>query len=93
TLYGRTDAELGFISRDNLTPPAHSHDEAMMGIRARLACSCGVDGDLIARLDRHTHELRLLDRRLGAATILDQISAHITTVRQTFVLLICLSGL
>jgi tetratricopeptide (TPR) repeat protein len=82
TLYGRTDAELGFISRDNVTPPAHSHDEAMMEIRARLACSSGVDGDLIARLDRHTHELRLLDRRLGAATILDQISAHITTVRQ-----------
>ena len=82
TLYGRTDAELGFISRDNVTRPAHSHDEAMMEIRARLACSSGVDGDLIARLDRHTHELRLLDRRLGAATILDQISAHITTVRQ-----------
>ena len=53
TLYGRTDAELGFISRDNVTPPAHSHDEAMMEIRARLACSSGVDGDLIARLDRH----------------------------------------
>ena len=82
TLYGRTDAELGFISRDNVTPSAHSDDEAMMEIRARLASSSGVDGDLIADLDRQTHELRLLDRRLGAATILDGISAHITTVRQ-----------
>ena len=82
TLYGRTDAELGFTSPDNVTPPAHRHDEAMMEIRARLACSSGVDASLIANLDRHTHELRLLDRRLGAATILDQISAHITTVRQ-----------
>ena len=53
-----------------------------MEIRARLACSSGVDGFLIADLDRHTHELRLLDRQLGAATILDAISAHITTVRR-----------
>ncbi len=52
----------------------------MMEIRARLARSSGVDASLIAHLDRHTHELRLLDRQLGASTNLDAISAHIKTV-------------
>lgn len=74
--YGRTDAELG------LTATAHSggDDDAMTEIRARLARSSGVDGVLIAHLDRATHHLRLLDRQLGASANLDAISAHITTV-------------
>ena len=78
--YGRTDAELGFTTPEIAAEHARRHDDAMMEIRARLARSSGVDASLIAHLDRHTHELRLLDRQLGASTNLDAISAHIKTV-------------
>ena len=40
-----------------------------------MARSQGVDGSLIDELDQVTHRLRLLDRRVGAASVLDQISA------------------
>src|SRR6478672_138436 len=66
--YGRTDAELGFTTPEIAAEHARRHDNAMMEIRARLARSSGVDASLIAHLDRHTHELRLLDRQLGAST-------------------------
>ncbi len=79
--YDRTDTELGFTIAETPTAQARSHDDAVMEIRARLARSSAPDDAVIAALDRHTHELRLLDRRFGAATILDQISAHIVMVR------------
>jgi tetratricopeptide (TPR) repeat protein len=77
-LYGRTDAELGFPADDT----GAGHEDALTEIRARLARSQGVDGALLARLDAQTHQLRLLDRRLGAASVLDQITSHISLVRQ-----------
>lgn len=80
-LYGRTDDELGFPA-DTSNGEADGHAEAVIEIRARLASSQGVDGALIAHLDQGTHRLRLLDRRVGAGGVLDQISAHITLVRQ-----------
>jgi tetratricopeptide (TPR) repeat protein len=77
-LYGRTDAELGFPTDDT----GDGHDDALTEIRARLARSHGVDGALLDRLDQHTHRLRLLDRTFGAACVLDQITSHISLVRQ-----------
>jgi tetratricopeptide (TPR) repeat protein len=79
-LYGRTDHELGFPA--DTTDDGDSHAEALIEINARLARSQGVDGPLIQYLDQGTHRLRLLDRRVGAASVLDQISAHIHLVRQ-----------
>ena len=77
-LYGRTDAELGFPTDDTDA----GHDDALTEIRARLARAQGVDGALLDHLDQHTHQLRLLDRRFGAASVLDQITSHIGLVRQ-----------
>ena len=82
-LYGRTDQELGFPAE--ATNEADGHAEALVEIQARLARSQGVDATLIEHLDQGTHRLRLLDRRVGAASVLDQISAHITLVRQLMV--------
>lgn len=79
-LYGRTDDELGFPAGS--TDDSDDHAEALIEIEARLARSQGVDGPLIEQLDQNTHRLRLLDRRIGAASVLDQISAHIDLVRQ-----------
>jgi tetratricopeptide (TPR) repeat protein len=79
-LYGRTDAELGFNT--DIIDAADGHEDALTEIRARLARSQGVDGALLNELDQHTHRLRLLDRRFGAAMVLDQITSHINLVRQ-----------
>ena len=54
----------------------------MIEIQGRLARADGVDAALIIALDRQTHEIPLLDRRFGAATILDRISAHINMVHE-----------
>ncbi|PVA97604.1 XRE family transcriptional regulator [Mycobacteroides abscessus] len=78
-VYGRTDVELGFTAES--TDSDGGHTDALTEIQARLARSQGVDGALLEALNAHTHQLRLLDRRLGAAAVLDQISAHIGVVR------------
>lgn len=78
-LYGRTDAELGFNTEID---QSDEHQDALTEIRARLTRSQGVDGALLDELDQHTHRLRLLDRRFGAAMLLDQISSHINLLRQ-----------
>lgn len=79
-LSGRTDAELGFNT--DIIDTGDGHEDALTEIRARLARSQGVDGALLDELDQHTHRLRLLDRRFGAASVLDQITSHINLVRQ-----------
>lgn len=78
-LYGRTDDELGFPNDDAAASP---NADALAEIHARLARSLGATGVLVEELNNHTHQLRLLDRRLGAASVLDQITAHIELVRQ-----------
>ncbi len=78
-IYARDDTELGFT--DEGTNSDGGHAEALTEVQARLARSQGVDGALLEALNAHTHHLRLLDRRLGAAAVLDQISAHIGVVR------------
>lgn len=78
-LYSRTDDELGFPADD--TSGDAGHTDALTEISARLASSQGVDGVLLDALNNHTNHLRLLDRRLGAASVLDQITKHIDVVR------------
>jgi tetratricopeptide (TPR) repeat protein len=77
-LYGRTSDELGFPDKDAATSP---NEDALTEIHARLARSLGATGALLDELNNHTHRLRLLDRRLGAASVLDQITAHVELVR------------
>ena len=71
-LYGRTDAELGFPTDDTDA----GHDDALTEMGTPGAGAQGVDGALLDHLDQHTHQLRLLDRRFGAASVLDQITSH-----------------
>lgn len=79
-LYGRTDAELGFETAQTLS--GDGHDDALAEIRARLTRSQGVDSVLLETLNQQTHRLRLLDRRFGAPSVLDQITSHIDFTRQ-----------
>ncbi|MGO2746522.1 hypothetical protein [Microbacterium sp.] len=75
-LYNLTDEELGFTSRPRL---AVTEDTAELA--ARLASAARVDVALIGTFDQQTHALRLQDRTFGAATLLDQMSAHIRQIQ------------
>lgn len=77
-LYGLTDAELGFS--DNNTTPDTLPDTGLSELAGRLRSAERVDAELISVLDAQTHHLRLLDRRFGAAVILDQMSGHVDSV-------------
>ena len=76
--YGRTDEELGF------TQPAGSA-EAMRPVddlRHRIATARRVDLDLVRQMQQQVHHIRLLDRRLGAPSLLEQTRSVITTLTE-----------
>ena len=73
SLYGLTDTELG-IGAEPSTP------DAVRELALRLNRSGRVDAHVIALLDDQTHQLRLQDRRFGAAVLLDQMGAHVANV-------------
>ncbi|MGO2745645.1 hypothetical protein [Microbacterium sp.] len=75
-LYNLTNAELGFTGRSSLIVGDETAELA-----ARLASTARVDSVLIGVFDQQTHALRLQDRTFGAATLLDQMSAHIRRIQ------------
>jgi transcriptional regulator with XRE-family HTH domain len=77
-LYGRTDAELGFAAEGL---PQEEIDDSE-DLSARLRSIERVDSNVIYLVTRRTHEFRLQDRQFGAALMLDQMSAHIETLRE-----------
>src|SRR3712207_4332312 len=79
-IFGLTDDELGFATQ----PAATSNDlaEADLELRGRIAAAARVDGAMVEILQMQTDNIRRLDRRLGAPVLLDQMTAHIGTLRQ-----------
>ncbi|MGO2519195.1 MAG: helix-turn-helix domain-containing protein [Microbacterium sp.] len=75
-LYNLTDEELGLTSRPRLILGDETAELA-----ARLASTARVDVALIGAFDQQTQSLRLQDRTFGAASLLDQMSAHIHQVQ------------
>ena len=76
-LYGRTDAEMGLAGGG----VSESDDGDPDSLSARLRSVDRVDANLILLVARRTHEFRLQDRQFGAAMMLDQMSAHIDTLK------------
>lgn len=72
-MFGLSDTELGLVNDERTAAPG----EAYLELSARLRSADGIDDQLVTLLDHHTHELRLLDRRLGAAVLLDKMGAHV----------------
>lgn len=72
-MFGLSDTELGLVNDERTAAPG----EAYLELSARLRSADGIDDQLVGLLDLHTHELRLLDRRLGAAVLLDKMGAHV----------------
>lgn len=76
--YGRTDDELGFTE-------AGGHSEALIpadDLRHRIATARRVDMSLIRQMQQQVHHIRLLDRRLGASSLLEQTRTVITTLNE-----------
>lgn len=75
-VYGRTDEELGFADA------GHRHDEStpIDDLRQRLATASRVDLQLVREMEKQVHQIRLLDRRLGALSLLEQTRAVMATL-------------
>ncbi|WP_432492690.1 hypothetical protein [Kineococcus auxinigenes] len=77
-VFGLTEEELGLVeqsfSRVGVEGPT---DE----LAARLAQSTTVDAALVTLVRQQTDTVRLLDRRLGAPALLEQMRAHIATLQ------------
>ena len=79
-LLARTDAELGFTP--DPTGAGTDLAEPETELRARIAAAARVDGAMVRILQSQTDNIRRLDRRLGAPVLLDQMTAHVGTLRQ-----------
>ncbi|UGQ14285.1 helix-turn-helix domain-containing protein [Yinghuangia sp. ASG 101] len=72
--------DLGFNQED--APDWGTPDPELIGLVARLDSSRAVDNELLELLKFQTNAIRLKDRRLGAATVADEMAAHIAQVDQ-----------
>jgi hypothetical protein len=75
--YGGTDEELGFL-QTTATQATSPVDE----LRHRIATARRVDMPLIRQMQQQVHHIRLLDRRLGAPSLLEQTRSVITTLTE-----------
>jgi transcriptional regulator with XRE-family HTH domain len=76
TVYRLDGQTLGMIA----TPPVLDADPSTEELRARLSCASSVDADLVACLQQQTDSIRVLDRRLGAPVLIDQMRAQVATL-------------
>lgn len=75
--YGRTDDELGFTDAVPSDAPSPADD-----LRNRIATARRVDMALVRQMQQQVHHIRLLDRRLGAPSLLEQTRTVITTLNE-----------
>jgi tetratricopeptide (TPR) repeat protein len=73
-ILGRTNEELGF--------PAEPEDEGLDELRQRLTLARAVDAATVELYRQPVHNIRHLDRRFGAVSLLDQISAHVAELER-----------
>lgn len=77
-VYGRTDAELGFAASTAASTAAAPGDD----LQHRLATAQRVDLKLVQQMRQQVHHIRLLDRRLGAPSLLEQTRSVMTTLTE-----------
>jgi tetratricopeptide (TPR) repeat protein len=78
-VYAATPVELGFAQAAG---PSYvgDPDDFALELLTRLETSARVDAGLVTLLRDQTHNIRLQDRRLGAAAVSGQMQAHIRQV-------------
>lgn len=62
-------------------PAAPPLDETAEELRHRIAAAGAVDAGTVELLDAQTHQLRLMDRRLGGREVLGQLRSHVESVQ------------
>ncbi|GAA0332991.1 hypothetical protein GCM10010151_23480 [Actinoallomurus spadix] len=75
--YGRTDEELGFAGTAVPETASPADD-----LRQRLATARRVDMPLVRQMQQQVHQIRLLDRRLGAPSLLEQTRSVMATLAE-----------
>jgi transcriptional regulator with XRE-family HTH domain len=65
---------------DRSPAPVNPVDEASAELQLRLLTAAAVDPTTVELLNSQTHQLRLIDRRLGGREVLGQLRNHIGTV-------------
>jgi tetratricopeptide (TPR) repeat protein len=73
-ILGRTNNELGF--------PEEPEDEGLEELRHRLTIARTVDAATIELFHQQIDNIRHLDRRFGAASLLDQLTTHVTEIKR-----------
>src|SRR6266545_2608850 len=76
-ILGRTNEELGF--------PEEPVDDGIEDLRQRIAVAHTLDATTVELFRRQVDNIRHLDRRLGAATLLEQISAQVTEIENLLI--------
>ncbi len=76
--YGRTDEELGFAQ----ATPSIEATRPVDDLRHRIATARRVDLALVRQMQQQVNHIRLLDRRLGAPSLLEQTRSVITTLTE-----------
>lgn len=77
-VYGRTDEELGFAT----SAAASSAFLPVGDLERRLATARRVDMSLVDEMRQQVHHVRLLDRRLGAPSLLEQTRSVMATLTE-----------
>src|ERR687895_18077 len=75
-VYGRTDEELGFVGSAAVPSSAMPVEH----LQHRLATARRVDLALVEEMRQQVHHIRLLDRRLGAPSLLEQTRSVMATL-------------
>jgi len=76
TVYGRSDEELGF--EPTAPAPAPETDD----LATYLLAARRVDPQLVRAMQQQVDHVRLLDRRVGAPSLIEQTRAQITTLNE-----------
>ncbi|MFF7389835.1 XRE family transcriptional regulator [Streptomyces scabiei] len=75
-LMGVTDAELRGVPPVAATPTADGYDELL----SRIDSASSVDESMVQAFNDQTELLRTMDRRLGAASLVDQVTGHLAAL-------------
>ncbi|MFD9135510.1 XRE family transcriptional regulator [Streptomyces bottropensis] len=75
-LMGVTDAELRGAPLVAATPTADGYDELL----SRIDSASSIDESMVQAFNDQTELLRMMDRRLGAASLVDQVTGHLAAL-------------
>ncbi|WP_432156016.1 XRE family transcriptional regulator [Streptomyces sp. bgisy153] len=77
-LLGVTDAELRGVTQKSELPVADGYDDLL----SRIDSASSVDLSMVQAFNDQTELLRTMDRRMGAASLVDQMTGHLAALEE-----------